>query len=222
MDTALVWFRDDLRVTDNPVLADAAERADSVVPVYVVDPRRRGNSEYGPAKLGAHRARFRRESLQDLRTSLRDCGGDLLVREGRVESVVPEIAETVDADAVFAQTKPATEELEREHAVRAALPEDTDLERRWTHTLYHIDDLPTPYDQINDTFTPWRKSVEGSTTVRDPVPAPDSLPAVDLDSGAIPTLDDLGVPNPEAAEDGDDRAVLPFEGGTTERLLLGG
>ena len=213
MDTALVWFRDDLRVTDNPILADAVEQADSVVPVYVVDPRRRGESEYGPAKLGPHRTRFRRESLLDLRESLRDRGGDLLVREGRVETVVPELAEAVDADAVFAQTKPATEELEREHAVRTALPEDTDLERRWTHTLYHIEDLPTPYDQINDTFTPWRKSVEGSTTVREPVPAPESLPAVDHDPGTIPTLEDPDVPNPETATDGDDRAVLPFEGG---------
>ncbi|WP_436901970.1 DASH family cryptochrome [Halovenus halobia] len=217
MDTAVVWFRDDLRVSDNPVLADAVDHADTVVPVYVFDPRRRAESEYGPTKLGPHRARFRRKSLQDLRKSLRERGGDLLLREGRVDAVVPELAADVDADAVFAQTKPATEEVEREHAVRAALPEDTTLERRWTHTLYHINDLPTPYDQMNDTFTPWRKSVEGSATVRDPVSAPDSVPTVDLDSGTIPPLEELAVPG----VDSDDRAVLPFEGGETagkERL----
>ncbi len=221
MDTAVVWFRDDLRVSDNPVLADAVDRADTVVPLYVFDPRRRAQSEYGPAKLGPHRARFRRESLQDLRDSLRERDGDLILREGRVDTVVPELAAEVDADAVFVQTKPATEEVEREHAVRTALPEDTVLERRWTHTLYHINDLPTPYDQMNDTFTPWRKSVEGSATVRDPVPAPESVPTADLDSGTVPTLEELDVPDADSATDPDDRAVLPFEGGETagkERL----
>jgi len=212
MDTAVVWFRDDLRVTDNPTLADAVSGADSVVPVYVSDPRRREESTYGPAKLGAHRARFRRESILDLRDSLRQRGGELLVRSGLVEDVVPRIAAETGADAVFCQTKPATEELERERAVSQALPDDATLERRFTHTLYHINDLPTPYDSIDDTFTPWRKEVEAGTTVRDPVPAPERLSVPDgLDPGSVPTLADLGLDDPPS----DDRAVLRFEGGET-------
>ena len=223
MDTAVVWFRDDLRITDNPVLADAVDRADTVLPLYVVDPRRRDDSEYGPAKLGGHRARFRRESLLDLRGSLHERGGALLVEEGRAESILPDIAAEYDADAVFAQTKPATEELEREHAVRESLPEDIDFERRWTHTLYHINDLPTPYDRIDDTFTPWRKEVEQGTEVRSPLPAPDEIPTPDsADSGSIPTADELaGTDAADNLDDPDDRAVLPFEGGETagkERL----
>ncbi|MXR51557.1 DASH family cryptochrome [Halovenus sp. WSH3] len=221
MDTAVVWFRDDLRVTDNPVLADAVDRAETVVPVYVTDPRRRGDSEYGPAKRGRHRARFRRESLQDLRASLRDSGGELLLRDGTVETVVPELAAASDANAVFAQTKPATEEIEREHAVRDGLPAGVDFERRWTHTLYHINDLPTPYDSIDDTFTPWRKEVEQSTEVRDPVPAPAEITVPDdIEAGEIPTVDALAgddrTGGDDSRDDGpDDRAVLPFEGGET-------
>jgi deoxyribodipyrimidine photo-lyase len=113
MDTAVVWFRDDLRVRDNPTLADAAETATTLLPVYVFDPRDRGETQYGTEKLGAHRARFRRESVLDLRESLRERGGELIVRRGRAESVVPEIADAVGADAVHAGTKPATEERER-------------------------------------------------------------------------------------------------------------
>ena len=210
MDTAVVWFRDDLRVSDNPTLADAVSGAESVVPVYVSDPRRRGESTYEPAKLGAHRARFRRESILDLRESLRQRGGELLVRSGLVEEVIPSIAAETGADAVFCQTKPATEELERERAVSQALPDDTTFERRFTHTLYHINDLPTPYDRIDDTFTPWRKEVEAGTTVREPVAAPERLSVPDgLDPGNVPTLSDLGLDDPPT----DDRGVLPFEGG---------
>jgi deoxyribodipyrimidine photo-lyase len=209
MTTAVVWYRDDLRVTDNPTLADAVAAADLVVPVYVFDPRNRGETRYGTAKRGSHRSRFRRESVADLRASVRDRGGELLVRQGRPEAVVPELAESVDADAVYAQTKPATEELEREYGVREALPERVSFERRWTHTVHHITDLPTPYDRIDDTFTPWRKEVESEGTVRDPVGAPEEIPTPDLDSGAIPSQSDLEASEPPA----DDRAVLPFDGG---------
>ncbi len=209
METAVVWFRDDLRVTDNPTLRDAVGDADEVVPVSVVDPRNRGETRYGTEKCGPHRARFRRESLLDLRASLRERGGELFVRRGRPESVVAEVADSVDADAVYAQTKPATEEFQREYGVRDALPDGVAFERRWTHTLYHVTDLPTPYDRIDDTFTPWRKEVEDGTEVRDPVAAPETVPTPDLDPGEVPTLSALGIDQPPS----DDRAVLPFEGG---------
>ena len=82
METAVVWFRDDLRVTDNPTLADAVDAADRVVPLYVYDLSRYGESEYGPEKTGRHRARFRRESVLDLRESVGTLGGELFVRRG--------------------------------------------------------------------------------------------------------------------------------------------
>ena len=210
MDTAVVWFRDDLRVDDNPTLVDAVAAADRVVPVYVADPRRRGETQYGTDKRGPIRTRFRRESLFDLREALRERDGELLVRTGRVETVIPKLVEEVDAAAVYAQTKPATEELQRESAVRESLPEEVAFERRWTHTLYHLDDLPTPYDRINDTFTPWRKDVEQGTAVREPVDAPETVPlsALDVDPGEIPALTTVDDEPPS-----DDRAVLRFEGG---------
>jgi deoxyribodipyrimidine photo-lyase len=207
----VVWFRDDLRVEDNPTLADAVAAADEVVPVYVADPRRRGETRYGTDKRGPLRARFRRESLLDLREALRVRGGDLLVRTGRVETVVPDLVERVEADAVYAQTKPATEEDERERAVSEALPEGVTFERRWTHTLYHVADLPTPPARMDDTFTPWRQAVEQGAAVRDPVAAPGTVPTPDrgLDAGDVPTLSASASDPPPA----DDRAVLQFEGG---------
>jgi deoxyribodipyrimidine photo-lyase len=217
METAVVWFRDDLRIEDNPTLADAVAAASEVVPLYVFDPRTTGETQYGTEKLGPHRANFRREAVVDLRESLREKGGELLVREGQVEEIVPEVVESVGAAAVFAQTKPATEEREAENAVRESLPADVELRTRWTHTLYHIDDLPTQPSEINDTFTPWRKTVEDETPIREPVAAPETVttPAFDEGtvptpkSGTIPTLAERGIEEPPE----DDRAVLQFEGG---------
>lgn len=205
MDTAVVWFRDDLRITDNPTLRDAVREAETVLPVYALDPSITEPTQYGPQKAGAHRRRFLHESLQALRAELQDRGGDLRVEVGPPETVVPAVVEEYDADAVFAQTKPATEELETEHAVRTALPDAVRFERRWTHTLYHINDLPTPYHEISDTFTPWRKEVEREIEPRTPVSAPDTVPTPAFDS-PVPTLGDPAPPT-------DDRAVLPFRGG---------
>ncbi|EMA47166.1 DASH family cryptochrome [Halobiforma nitratireducens] len=209
MDTAVVWFRDDLRLTDNPTLSRALEAAERIVPVYVFDPRRRGETQYDTPKLGPHRARFRRESVLDLRTRLRERDGDLLVETGHVEDVIPELVDRYDAAAVYAQTKPATEERSRERAVRRALPGDVDLRSQWTHTLFHPEDLPTAVDRIDDTFTPWRHEVEAEATPRKPAPAPESVPTPAVDASTVPTLSALGFDDPPA----DHRAVLPFEGG---------
>jgi len=213
MDTAVVWFRDDLRVTDNPTLSDAVSTADQVVPVYTFDPQWRGQTRYGPPKMAPHRGRFRQEAVADLRASLRDRGGELVVRKGSAETVVPEFAEAVGAAAVYAQTKPATEERAVEEAVGKALAErDIDLERRWTHTLHHPDSLPTPPENIDDTFTPWRQSIEETIEPDPPRAAPDSVAVPEsVDPGALPGLDDLGIEHP--TDDG--RAVLRFEGGET-------
>jgi deoxyribodipyrimidine photolyase len=58
---AVVWFRNDLRLHDNPVLAEAARRVgtgscSSVLPLYCFDPRYFGATPWGHPKTGAFRA----------------------------------------------------------------------------------------------------------------------------------------------------------------------
>jgi deoxyribodipyrimidine photo-lyase len=210
--TTVLLFREDLRVHDNPALLAASK--DDLVPVYVFDKRDYGKTRYGTEKTGRHRARFLRESVKDLRSSLRELGGDLAVRHGRTEEVVAETISRYDADEVVFQTKPATEEFEREQAVRsAAESEGAETRTLWTHTLHHINDLPVQPQEMDDTFTPWRKTVEGKDEPRETVTAPEGIETPAFDD-AIPTLEQLGAGEP----DGDDRAALPFEGGETRAL----
>ncbi|GAB3328228.1 DASH family cryptochrome [Haloplanus salinarum] len=216
--TALLWLRRDLRLHDNPALAAAAS-ADRLLPVYVVDPRRYGTATFGGAdsftfeKTGGHRVAFRCEALADLRERLRDRGSDLVVRTGEPSSVVPALAARVDADAVHVHTRPTPEERTVERRVADGL-EDVPLVRCWGHTLYHPDDLPMAVDEVDDTYTPFRKRVESAATVRDPRPVPDLPTRPAVDPGTLPTPGDLGVENPSH----DDRAVLDFEGGETAAL----
>ena len=209
----LLLFREDLRVHDNPALVAASD--EEFVPVYVFDERDYRETRYGTEKTGAFRARFIRESVEDLRSSLRERGGDLALRRGKTEEVVAGLVDEHDADEVVLQTKPATEEFERERAVRdGAAKEGAETRRLWTHTLYHVNDLPTDPRDIQDTFTPWRKEVEREAEVRDTVETPEELETPTFDD-PIPTLEELGFGD-EPKED--ERAAVPFEGGERNAL----
>jgi deoxyribodipyrimidine photo-lyase len=216
--TTLLWLRRDLRLHDNPALVAAAE-GDRLLPVYVFDPGHYGTADFGGTdsftyeKTGGRRTAFRIASVADLCSRLRDRGSDLVVRVGDPETVVPELAERVGADTVHVHTRPTPEERESERSVETAL--DADFIRHWGHTLYHPDDLPSDVAAIDDTYTPFRKSVEASATVRPPRPIP-ALPdrPPEVDAGEIPDAPDLGV----EVDPIDDRAVLAFEGGETAGL----
>ena len=92
MDTAIVLFTRDLRVHDNPALAQACSAARQVVPLFVVDPG---------LDVPANRARFLAESLAVLRDELRELGGDLIIREGNPVAETVKLARETSAEAVF-------------------------------------------------------------------------------------------------------------------------
>lgn len=72
MDTVIVLFNRDLRTHDHPALAAACENARQVVPLFVLD----------PALPTGRRSAFLSECLADLRRSLRERGGELVIRRG--------------------------------------------------------------------------------------------------------------------------------------------
>ncbi|MFB6091293.1 MAG: DASH family cryptochrome [Halobellus sp.] len=231
-ETAIVWFRRDLRTHDHEALITAAE-ADRLVPVYCVDPRRCGTRPYGGTasfsyrRLGGHRARFRRESLAALRDRLREVGSDLVIRRGRPERVLPDLAVEVGAETVTLHDLPAPEERSVRAATVAALRErDVTPRRFWGRTLHHPADLPTPYTGISDTYTEFRTAVEGDSSVRAPRPRPSLPPLPDggdpgvgevLRPGELPSIAELAG-SEDAAPEPDDRAAHDFPGGEDAAL----
>ncbi|MFA1549293.1 deoxyribodipyrimidine photo-lyase [Actinomadura chokoriensis] len=95
MSTSIVLFTRDLRVRDNPALA-AACRAEHVVPAFVFDDAILNGPFAAP-----NRVRFLLESLADLRASLRDLGGDLVVRRGDPVAEAGRLAGQTGARSLF-------------------------------------------------------------------------------------------------------------------------
>src|SRR5437764_15083020 len=116
MDTALVWFRRDLRVHDHPPLRAALAAHDRVVPVFVLD-ERLTNGRFP----SANRAHFLLESLGELRRALQERGGTLLLRQGPPERELPSLAAESGATACYFASDVSPYAMARDRRVEAAL-----------------------------------------------------------------------------------------------------
>ena len=98
LDSALVWFRRDLRDTDHLALAEALRRARRVYCAFVFD---REILDALPSRID-RRVDFIRASLLQLDVALGRRGGGLIVRHGRASTEIPRLAQQLRVDAVFA------------------------------------------------------------------------------------------------------------------------
>lgn len=215
--TILVWFRKDLRIHDNEILTEAVRKGDFIVPVYCFDPRQFQITSFGSLKTGYFRTKFLIESVEDLRQSFRDAGGDLIVRVGKPEEVLPDLVSRYHVHEVYHHREVASEETGISALVEDALWKlKINLRHFIGHTLYHKEDLPFPINSIPDVFTSFRKKVERDGMVRPCFEDPGMMKfPSELENSNMPVLSDLGF---SVSEPVDDRAVMNFKGGETEAL----
>ncbi len=96
MRPAIVWFRRDLRLQDNPALQAAVKRGGAVVPVFVLDDETDGRWRAGAAsRWWLHR------SLAALDHALRERGGRLVLRKGDARAVLRMLVEEAGAAGVY-------------------------------------------------------------------------------------------------------------------------
>ena len=211
--TILVWFRNDLRVQDNEILLEATRKADRILPVFVFDPHYFAVTADGGQKTGTQRVQFLIESVADLRLNLQKLGGNLLIAHGTPAEVIPQLAAQYEVNEVYHHREVAFEETNISEEVEAALWKmKLNLKHFIGHTLYHKEDLPFPIKDIPDSFNTFKKKVERDSDVRPCLVTPEQIitPAI-TDAGELPTLAQLGLPQPVA----DSRAVYSFKGGET-------
>lgn len=92
----LVWFRDDLRLSDHPALHAALRTGQPLICVYVLDEQSAGRRAHGGASrwwLG--------QSLRAFDQGLRRFGQRLILRRGAAADVVPALAQESGASAAF-------------------------------------------------------------------------------------------------------------------------
>ena len=107
----LLWFRRDLRLSDNPALNAAAEEDKDVLACFVLDPRLEASS-------GRRRLQFLGDALRKLRD---DLDGRLLVVRGQPDKQIPRIAKEIGASSVHISEDFAPFGKRRDERVREAL-----------------------------------------------------------------------------------------------------
>jgi deoxyribodipyrimidine photo-lyase len=188
--TALLWFRRDLRLHDHPALRTAMAGGAGVLPAFCLDDR----LLHGRHSSGA-RTQFLLESLTDLDDALRSAGSRLIVRRGRPEDVLPELARESGADQIH-YTRDLTPFARRRGRGVTEAMHDSGIELVAHPGLAVVEDAAalrtkagTPYR----VFTPFHRTWQEAAR-RAPSRAPKHLPKCpDVDSDPLPTLEQLGL-----------------------------
>ena len=113
---ALVWFRQDLRLADNPALAAAVERGGPVIPVYI-----RAPEEEGAWPPGAASRWWLGRSLAALKGELEKRGSRLIVRCGPSGDALARLLAETGAGAVFWNRRYEPAAVARDRSVKAQL-----------------------------------------------------------------------------------------------------
>jgi deoxyribodipyrimidine photo-lyase len=180
----IVWFRDDLRLSDHPALDAASKTGRPVICLYVLDePSRVPNMR----PLGGAARWWLAQSLRALQQRLGAAGASLLLRRGPAAKIIAELARTTGADAVFWNEIAQAPELKLAGQVEAALKEIGVASHSFPGDL-----LAAPASIRNKenrglrVFTPFWRRVQALGAPPKPLPAPKGLcPGPDVAGDAL-------------------------------------
>jgi deoxyribodipyrimidine photo-lyase len=114
MKTAsIVWFRQDLRIQDNPALHAAIRRGRPIIPVYIWSPAEEGEWQPGGAsKWWLHNA------LLSLENELKARQSQLIIRAGSALENLTQLRQETNADAIFWNRRYEPFAIERDRKIK--------------------------------------------------------------------------------------------------------
>jgi len=163
--TELYWFRNDLRLQDNPGLLQHVGASALLCVFFWPNPRPWCN-EVG---IGVQRARFLHETVAALQSDLRALGQELLVLHGAPEQLLPALVGEYGVARIGVARAPGFDEAAQLARVQARIP--VRLQLHPGNTLLQQQQLPFAPGELPQQFTPFRHAVEGL-----PVAAPQAAP----------------------------------------------
>ena len=169
----IVWFRDDLRLSDHPALHAAAATGRPVVCLYILDETSR---HAGLRPIGGAARWWLAQSLRALQKSFGAQGVPLVVLKGSAATIIPGVARDVGASEVFwnAIAQAPHEAVERE--IAAALHGlGIGMQAFAGDLLAAPESVRTREGRGLRVFTPFWRRVQALGAPPDPLPAPRRL-----------------------------------------------
>lgn len=186
----IVWFRQDLRVADNPAFSAAVNTGQPVIPVYILDDETPGDwKPGGAARWWIH------HSIEVLADSLSDLGGALILRAGNAKSVIADLVQECDPAGVYWNRCYEPFAIARDKDIKASL-QDAGLEvKSFNGSLLHEPwTIETKAGGFYKVYTRYWHACRDRGTPEHPIAAPEKIVPPDI----MPKSDHL-----------DDWALLP-------------
>jgi deoxyribodipyrimidine photo-lyase len=176
----LLWFRQDLRLADNPALAAALERGGPIIPLYIHSPEEEGDWPPGAASRW-----WLHESLTKLGADLAARGSRLVVVRaepraggGATLAALTSLLASTGAGAVFWNRRYEPAVTARDRVIKSDLRARGLEVRSFNAAL-----LREPWDVANQAgapfkvFTPFWRSIVATLEPAQPLAAPERIPA---------------------------------------------
>ena len=179
MSTAIWWIRRDLRLSDNQALTAALEQAQTIIPLFIIDPKL-VNSPYSSQE----RIAFLFDGLRALDASLQQIGSKLLVRSGDPHEVLTALIDETGAERIFAEADVSPYAQSRDNKIARDLP----LTLTPGLTVYPPEMLAKMDGSPYTVFTPFSRMWRSLPFSPKPIPAPKQL-------NPLPALESLEVPD---------------------------
>lgn len=186
-NTTIHWFRRDLRLRDNPALAEAVS-AGSIVGVFILDDEDAGeNATGGASRWWLH------HSLKSLSDSLEKLGGKLVLRRGSAAEAIPALVAETGAGRVVWNRMYEPWSIRRDKALKA------DLEARGIEVQsFAADMIREPWEVETkagkpfSVFSPFWRALQALGDPEPALPAPEKIV---FHRGDVPSdkLDDWGL-----------------------------
>ena len=170
----LLWFRQDLRLQDNPALSAAISRGGPVVPIYIWDEAAEGDWPAGAASRW-----WLHHSLAALDASLRSRGSRLLLARGDSRAVLGDLITATGADAVYWNRRYEPAVISRDKILKAdLLAAGIEAKSFNAALLFEPHTITNKQGKPFQVFTPyWRHCLTREVQ-----------PAAELREGAFPSL----------------------------------
>ena len=140
----IVWFRQDLRIADNPALRAACNLCDTVLCLFIDDPETQTVSQLGSAsRVWLH------HSLQSLSEQLQRKGAELLFAQGESEDVLQAVSQHYGATNLFWNRCYDPKSIKRDKKIKQSL---SHLQPESFNALLNAE----PWDALKGDGTPYR------------------------------------------------------------------
>ena len=164
--TNILWFRQDLRLEDNPALKTAIESG-RVLPVYI-----HHDDPTDPWKMGAASRWWLHHALQDLHNALKHQGAQLQLYSGNPADILPQLVKSHRASGVYWNRRYTPRAIAEDSDLKADLrAAGTEVKSFNASLLFEPWEIASLSGDPYKVYTPFSKAL-----LKNPIPQPIEVP----------------------------------------------